>query len=54
MQDFVMQLQLIQCWRSVCFTNLSNYVFVYIAGEVIPTIPPECAIYLVKILKKTD
>jgi len=30
-------------------TDLPNYVFVYIAGKVIPTVPPEFAIYLVKI-----
>jgi hypothetical protein len=34
--------------RSVSLTDLSNYVFIYIAGEMIPTIPPEFLTYLIK------
>jgi hypothetical protein len=33
---------------SISLTDLSNYVFVYIAGKVIPTVPPEFVIFLVK------
>jgi hypothetical protein len=44
---FVAQLELIV--RLQCnLTDLSNCLFVYVAGEVIPTIPPEIVVQSVK------
>jgi hypothetical protein len=41
--------ELFQGWRKkFCLTNLSNRLFVYVAGEVIPTIPPEIVVQTVK------